>query len=444
MDGGEIPGLCSRRVWEGSSAECIVNCTRLERLCDHIATIPLLLGNSNYHGNQTHSITQTEAYGYGFVMIFTISITSLLGVAIVPFLRQNSRLATIYRYLITLLISMGVAALVSDALLHLIPNALDIHLHQHSGEAESGVNKGTDEREVVWKMCAVLGGVMSFFILELFLHACSSRLGHSHSHGVPTSAHDISTSSDSVALIHSFAPLENCPSHNGTLSNSDTYRIGSETYRHNTADSTDVNATKKQPSLAESGQGYGALENREEGDSAETTHKASSWARPVTSIKPLAWVIIIGDGLHNLTDGLAVGVAISQSLGSGLSTAIAIMFHEIPHELSDYAILLHTGMSWYKALLLNFLSALTALVGFFIGVAVGTDSEATNDWLLAVIAGQFLYIALVDLLPEVLHSREMGWQRVGHIAMTFTGFSIGFLVLLFIALYEDEINLSVS
>lgn len=62
------------------------------------------------------------AYGYGFVMIFTISITSLLGVAIVPFLRQNSRLATIYRYLITLLISMGVAALVCDALLHLIPN----------------------------------------------------------------------------------------------------------------------------------------------------------------------------------------------------------------------------------------------------------------------------------------------------------------------------------
>ena len=55
-------------------------------------------------------------------------------------------------------------------------------------------------------------------------------------------------------------------------------------------------------------------------------------------------------------------------------------------------------MSWYKALLLNFLSALTALVGFFIGVAIGTDSQTTNDWLLAVIAGQFLYIALVDLV----------------------------------------------
>ena len=129
--------------------------------------------------------------------------------------------------------------------------------------------------------------------------------------------------------------------------------------------------------------------------------------------------------MHNLTDGLAVGVAISQSLGLGLSTAIAILFHEIPHELSekhihylyssmsslspslplslsppsgDYAILLHTGMSWYKALFLNFLSALTSLVGFFIGVAIGTESEKSNAWLLVVIAGQFLYIALAVLV----------------------------------------------
>ena len=67
--------------------------------------------------------------------------------------------------------------------------------------------------------------------------------------------------------------------------------------------------------------------------------QGQAWGRlvaPLTSIKPLAWVIIIGDSLHNFTDGLAVGVAISQSLGLGLSTAIAILFHEIPHELSEY------------------------------------------------------------------------------------------------------------
>ena len=57
-------------------------------------------------------------------------------------------------------------------------------------------------------------------------------------------------------------------------------------------------------------------------------------------------------------------------------------------------------MSWYKALFLNFMSALTALVGFFGGVAIGTESKEGNEWLLTVIAGQFLYIALVDLVTR--------------------------------------------
>ena len=55
----------------------------------------------------------------------------------------------------------------------------------------------------------------------------------------------------------------------------------------------------------------------------------------VKNIKPLAWVIIVGDSLHNLTDGIAIGAAISQSLVLALGTAIAILFHEIPHELSE-------------------------------------------------------------------------------------------------------------
>jgi zinc transporter ZupT len=148
--------------------------------------------------------------------------------------------------------------------------------------------------------------------------------------------------------------------------------------------------------------------------------------------------------MHNLTDGLAVGVAISQSLGLGLSTAIAILFHEIPHELSDYAILLHTGMSWYKALFLNFASALTSILGFFVGVAIGTDSEESEEWLLAVIAGQFLYIALVDLLPELLHSKEEGLQKVLQVIMSVLGLAVGFSVLLVIALFEDTINVSVN
>ena len=66
----------------------------------------------------------------------------------------------------------------------------------------------------------------------------------------------------------------------------------------------------------------------------------------------------------------------------------------------DYAILLSTGLSWYSALIFNFMSALTAVIGFFIGVAIGTESEEVNAWVLAFAAGIFIYIALVDLVRK--------------------------------------------
>ena len=64
----------------------------------------------------------------------------------------------------------------------------------------------------------------------------------------------------------------------------------------------------------------------------------------------------------------------------------------------DYVILISTGLSWYTALLFNFISALTAIIGFFVGVAIGTESEEVNGWVLAFAAGLFIYIALVDLV----------------------------------------------
>lgn len=122
----------------------------------------------------------------------------------------------------------------------------------------------------------------------------------------------------------------------------------------------------------------------------------------LSNVKPLAWLIVLGDGVHNFADGLALGAAISQSLSLGVSTMIALVFHEIPHELGDFFILLSTGMTWYVALLFNFFSALTAIVGFFVGVAIGTINEEANNWILAVAAGVFLYISLVDLVRRVV------------------------------------------
>ena len=73
--------------------------------------------------------------------------------------------------------------------------------------------------------------------------------------------------------------------------------------------------------------------------------------------------------------------------------------HALVHFSSgNYAILLSSGLSWYAALLLNFFSSLTAIVGFFVGVAIGTESEESTSWILTIAVGLFLYVALVDLV----------------------------------------------
>ncbi|CAF4291632.1 unnamed protein product, partial [Adineta steineri] len=112
--------------------------------------------------------------------------------------------------------------------------------------------------------------------------------------------------------------------------------------------------------------------------------------------KSTGWMIIIGDGIHNVADGLAIGAAFAENTMFGLTTSIAIACHELPTELGEYMVLIESGFTIRQALLFNFISACTAIIGFFIGASIA-QNEAARTWIFAVTAGTFAYIALVDL-----------------------------------------------
>jgi zinc and cadmium transporter len=116
---------------------------------------------------------------------------------------------------------------------------------------------------------------------------------------------------------------------------------------------------------------------------------------------PLAFMNLVGDGLHNLIDGMIIGGAYLANFSLGVTTTIAVILHEIPQEIGDFGVLLHAGMKKYKALLYNFLIALSSVIGVVISLTIGSRVDGYLMFLLPLTAGGFIYIAGSDLIPEL-------------------------------------------
>jgi len=125
--------------------------------------------------------------------------------------------------------------------------------------------------------------------------------------------------------------------------------------------------------------------------------------------KNFAALNLIGDGLHNFIDGLLIAASFSVSFDLGWVTTLAVISHEIPQEIGDFSVLLYSGLSRARALWFNFLSALTAVLGAVIGVWLAGSFDLEGV-LLPITAGGFIYIAAVDLLPE-LRQEAHSWKK---------------------------------
>jgi zinc and cadmium transporter len=122
----------------------------------------------------------------------------------------------------------------------------------------------------------------------------------------------------------------------------------------------------------------------------------------------LAGVNILGDAVHNYIDGLLIGASWMASPALGISTTLAVLLHEIPQELGDFGILIHSGLTVRKAALLNAGSAAVAILGTATAVLAGTVAhQQMTATLVPLTAGGFVYIAAADLIPELQHDRSL-------------------------------------
>ncbi|MEK7065371.1 MAG: ZIP family metal transporter, partial [Patescibacteria group bacterium] len=130
-------------------------------------------------------------------------------------------------------------------------------------------------------------------------------------------------------------------------------------------------------------------------------------------VAPTSLLVLIGDGLHNFIDGVAIASAFLVNPGIGFTTTLAIAAHEIPQEIADFSLLIHGGMKKTTALFLNFASGLTALIGAIAAYLYLEAFESGIPTILGFTAGMFLYIACSDLIPEMHKdfAKQKRWQQ---------------------------------
>ena len=138
---------------------------------------------------------------------------------------------------------------------------------------------------------------------------------------------------------------------------------------------------------------------------------------------PFSYVILFGDGLHNLIDGAVIAGSFLVSAPVGIATTLAIIFHEIPQEIGDFGSLIYGGFSRKKALLFNFLTALISFAGAGIILFLNSSLSNINQFIIPFAAGGFIYIASADLIPELHKNTELK-KSIGQLVALLLGIGL--------------------
>ncbi|XP_071943352.1 metal cation symporter ZIP14-like [Antedon mediterranea] len=347
----------------------------LNSTCDH------------HHDEETsEGPDNLSVYGWGTLSVLIISLLSLVGAATIPMLNSST-----YDKVLQVFIALAIGTMSGDAFLHLMPEALGLHSHEEGAEDTA--------QNVLWKNLTV---VISLYVFFLFEKGSASLLGGGHSHS------------------HRHGPSVSPPVNKEVQENGNCYETN-KGFQEDVIDEKDDVTGKDIVSLS-----------MNEGGTSEKK-KIDDKNGGINSLNAM---ILIGDGIHNLMDGLAIGVAFTASITVGLSTCIAVVFHELPHELGDFAVLVNNGLSVKKALLCNFGTACMAFFGLYIGIIAG-EGTAIHQWVFAVTAGMFIYVSLVDLMPELDHTKSDNPGQT--FLLQNIGLVLGWSMMVLIAYFEGQL-----
>ncbi|KFB39492.1 hypothetical protein ZHAS_00006988 [Anopheles sinensis] len=309
------------------------------------------------------------------------------------------------------LLAFASGGLLGDAFLHLIPHAIQPHSHDGHGHGHShghdhhghGHSHGEGEHEShghdmrvgLW----VLAGIIVFLAVEKFVRLIKGDAGHGHSHGGHSHG-----GKAAPAAAETKAVTKSSPPPSPTEGKKD-----------------------KKPSKDKKTQEV-ATTSKSKKEEAKAKGKAvRKEPKKESKIKIAGYLNLAADFTHNFTDGLAIGASYLAGSSIGIITTITILLHEVPHEIGDFAILIKSGCSKKKAMLLQLTTAVGALAGTVLAL-LGSGSDAAESWVLPFTAGGFIYIATVSVIPELLEESTKLWQSLKEITAMLAG--VGMMVII--------------
>eukprot|EP00163_Fabomonas_tropica_P026395 TRINITY_DN4826_c0_g1_i1.p2 TRINITY_DN4826_c0_g1~~TRINITY_DN4826_c0_g1_i1.p2 ORF type:complete len:323 (+),score=120.64 TRINITY_DN4826_c0_g1_i1:936-1904(+) len=319
----------------------------------------------------------------------------------------------------------GIGALLANSIFHLIPEAFEVHSHSESGEEDE------ESKSYLGKGAVILLGIGVFFMLEQVVHhlAPHSHLGAAGDHHAAHGAHKHDHHHHTTLVQIQGA------SSSTTSSSGDDDSSASASSSSAEDDGGNQISDSSMASSIESGRPQHQLRSVFD----EKTKAFGSGDVPIEHQAPVAMVLFAG-GLHNFTDGLIIGTTFHISLAAGFAATLAVIFHEIPQEISDFVVLINFGYTIKKALLFNFLSGVPAILGAVIGAGIGAAAKESTPWLAAISAGGFIYIALAVLAPELVEGTRS--KGVVYRTALLVVLVISIVLQWVIAAYSENINFS--
>ncbi|KAL9678209.1 hypothetical protein QQ045_016048 [Rhodiola kirilowii] len=395
-------------------------------------------GDHHHHQYQTEDLTELTGPGlwiHALGCSLLVSMASLISLILLPVIFTKGKPS---KAVVDALALFGAGAMLGDAFLHQLPHAFGgEHSHNHNDvehdhDHDHGQSHSHSFKDLSVGL-SVLGGIVLFLLVEKIVRYVDDNSGgassashghhHHHHHSKKTDA-GTENSEDCDRNL----PSEAVDELNGSTSN-----ISSEEVLDGDADEQE----KKQPENAlrkrKTTSGDGDVKTESNETSKVTSNREALVEKEAKTQAPsnlvFGYLNLFSDGVHNFTDGVALGSAflLYGSVG-GWSRTLFLLAHELPQEIGDFGILVRSGFSVSKALFFNFLSALVALLGTALALLLGQD-PGQSSLIEAFTAGGFIYIAVAGVLAEMNSSSSSSIKTtVVHLTFLVLGMGVALCI----------------